>query len=75
MKKINLDQRLRDIEIRIITKYYNFTGSVAKAARLLGIKRTTLSMRLKRMAAQGVGPKVKSHKVNKGIENDQETKV
>lgn len=42
---INLKQILLDIEINYIVNAIEQTGSIKGAAELLGIKRTTLSMR------------------------------
>jgi hypothetical protein len=48
MRPINLNKLLRDKELHYIKKaLLNTDNNIAKAASLLGLKRTALSMRLK----------------------------
>jgi hypothetical protein len=47
MEKVNLNNILKDLETKYIKEALTFTGdNITKASELLGLKRTSLTMRL-----------------------------
>ena len=58
MKPMDLTKRLLRIELRHIERALLASkGCKALAARLLGLKRTTLVMRLQKLEREGIRPK------------------
>jgi len=70
MEKVNLNRLLRDIEIEHIRRALEHTSeNIAAAAELLGLKRTSLTMRLSGLGIELRRPKQKFFKEKEDIKN------